>query len=69
MKLHPRHFIVSAAKIDIDQSVCDAVMRHHLTHAELTYILADSVLQWNKYAIRDEREEQNAQDPADTADL
>jgi hypothetical protein len=57
MKLHPRHFIVSAAKIDIDKSVCDAVGRHDLTHAELTSILADLVASWNRYAIRAEREE------------
>lgn len=50
-----RNFHLSV--FDIQKAITDAVGRHELTHAELTAILAAQVVQWNKYAIRDEREE------------
>lgn len=43
----------------LEKSLTDAIGRHDLTHAELTGILAQMILQWNKYAIRDEREEES----------
>lgn len=57
MKLHPRHWLVVEAKLDIQGAVNEAISRHMtLTHAELTHILLDTAMGWNKYAIRDERE-------------
>jgi len=58
MTLHPRHDLVTKADIDIKTAVTEAVGRHQITHAELTGILAGILLAWNKYAIRDEREEE-----------
>ncbi len=57
MKLHPRHAVVTVASIDIQAALTEAIARHELTHAELTGILAQQLVQWNKYAIRDERAE------------
>jgi hypothetical protein len=58
VKLHPRTFIVNAARIAIHSAVCDAITKNpDLTHAELTGILAELIAQWNRYAIKDEREE------------
>lgn len=53
---HPRYWIVSKASIDINRALNEAIARHELTHAELTSILLGTLQQWNKYAIRDERE-------------
>lgn len=55
MTLHPRHDLVTKAKIDIQESVFTAIGRHDLTHAELAGIFLQIMAQ---YAIRDEREEE-----------
>ena len=60
MRLHPRHALVVAAKLDIQRAVTEAIGRHHLTHAELAHILLDTALGWNRYAIHDEREDPQA---------
>lgn len=56
MKVSERTWIVQQASVDISSAVTAAVSKHPtLTHAELTGILGGILLQWNKYAIRDER--------------
>jgi hypothetical protein len=62
MKLHPRTMLVQAAHIDISTALAGAISKHQLTHAELTQILAQLLLEWNKYAIRDQREEEAKSD-------
>lgn len=58
MKIHERHALQAKAHLDISQAVTAAVAKNtDLTHAELTGILASILLQWNRWAIKDEREE------------
>jgi len=61
MKLHPRHEPTTKAGIDIQVAVNEAVREYDLTHNELTQILAQIILSWNKYAIRDERAENESE--------
>ena len=59
MKVHPRTWIVQQASIRINTAVTEAIAQSaadQLTHTELTGILGQILLDWNRYAIRDERE-------------
>lgn len=69
MQLHPRRILTAKAGNDIQEAVTAAVAKNQgLTHAELTMILAEILLQWNKYAIKDEREEENQGEPQNSND-
>jgi predicted transcriptional regulator len=66
-RLHPRHGLVERASIDLQESVVGVVQRHSLTHAELQNILIRVMASWNKWAVRDEREEELRTIPPGTA--
>ncbi len=54
--VHQRHFIMAKAKFAITDAITRAIQEHALTHAELTSILANEIVAWSGWAIRDERE-------------
>ncbi len=55
-KLHSRWERNIQAKLDVGNAVCKAMETHHLTHAELTMILAETLVSWSKSAVKQERE-------------
>lgn len=56
-KLHPRWERNVQAKLMIGNAIHITMVKHQLTHAELVAILAESIGQWTKSAIKQEREE------------
>lgn len=55
MKVHPRTFEVQKVHNEMATAVTEVIAKHDLTHAELTQILLQIMLFWNRYAVRDER--------------
>ena len=53
--LHERHETVTRAHTDLATAMVKIIQERKLTHAEVTSILAQEILSWNKYAIRAER--------------
>lgn len=47
--------IVRDAYFDLATAISSIIKKHDLTHSEVTHILAEEILLWNKYAIRAER--------------
>ena len=53
--IHPRHFPVEKAYLDIDSAVTEAMSKHpDLTYMELLSILNRITASWVKYGIKDE---------------
>ena len=59
MKLHPRHEKVERARLSLAVSVVAIVQEEGLTHAELASVLIGELAKWNRYAIRDERKDED----------
>lgn len=57
MKLHPRYFIVSKAKLDASTFLLDLLQKHELTYAEAFCILGELTTRLAGMAVRDERRE------------
>lgn len=53
--IHQRSEIVTRAHTDLATAMVKIIEKRKLTHAEVTSILAQEILSWNKYAIRAER--------------
>lgn len=57
--IHPRHFPVEKAYLDIDNAVTEAIGKNpDLTYMELMFILNRLAASWIKYGIHDERKEE-----------
>lgn len=56
MRLHARHDQTAMASMAISAAVCDAVKQFDLTYAELVAMLAQEIVSWTKYQVREERE-------------
>lgn len=54
-ELHERVFPVQEAGIKLKQAICEIAEKYELTYAELFALLGEQVMQWSKYAIREER--------------
>lgn len=54
-KIHDRYYIVRSAASDLAMAMGDIIKKYGLTHSEVTNVLAEEILLWNKYAIRAER--------------
>ena len=67
LKLHPRHFIVNKAALEISKAILDATSNYKLTYGELTRILASELGSLAKYQIREERHPNDLDAPGDLA--
>jgi hypothetical protein len=65
MKIHPRHFPVEKAYLDIDSAVSAAMAKHpDLTYLELLSIFNRIMASWIKWGIKDERKEDENEEGA-----
>lgn len=55
IKLHERYFKVNEAGAEIDMAISKIASESELTIAEIVQILAEQIMNYNKYAIRYER--------------
>ena len=56
--IHPRHWIVEKAYLDIDSAVSEAMAKHpDLTYMELLSIFNRITASWIRWGIKDERKE------------
>lgn len=55
MSLHPRYFNVNEAKYKVLEAILKIEQEYELTYGEIFGILGDTVSDYAKYAIRDER--------------
>lgn len=53
---HPRTVKVSEAESAIAKVVRDQIRKQDLSYAEITAVLLSLAQEWNRYALRDERE-------------
>jgi hypothetical protein len=65
--IHPRYFIVRKAAGELNEAMAKILKTHGLTFGEITSILAEEILIWNKYAIRHERHPDDSEKKGDEA--
>ncbi len=59
--------MVTRAHLDLATAMQKIIQERELTHAEVTSILAQELLAWNKYAIRAERHPDDPEKKGDEA--
>lgn len=67
MQRHPREAIVATAQADLSVTMANMVERHQLTISEVVRILNEVQGRWINYQIRDERQLNDTDKPADSA--
>jgi len=60
MELHPRSRIESIAGLEINEAVSAIFNKYNLTYGELWRILSALSTSWSKYAVREERGNEHA---------
>ena len=65
--IHKRSGAVVRASTDLATAMVKIIKERELTHAEVTSILAQEILSWNKYAIRAERHPDDPEKKGDEA--
>ena len=65
--IHTRYEVVTHAHLELTTAVGKIIQERELTYAEVTSILAQEILAWNKYAIRAERHPNDPEKKGDEA--